>query len=169
METPEIAYLVIGTLFGTVVSMASYVWGTRKGRKEGFEMGLREGRSQGKESGITTAHAEYTIEVIPVIDIQKLKTYVRKKNQIKVGYFYQLFIRGLPSLRSERIFIREESLAELHEDQIVKLAAEVVQQMALPTAAMIGKTIKDLVNPQKAVVQGKIPSHLKHRAQDTTN
>ena len=84
-------------------------FGERAGQKEGFLKGYTDGYEK--------ASQEHTAVVVPVCYTQDNRIFFIGTHQVKKGYFYQTYIKGMPSIKSEEIFVEitDENTVDLSE------------------------------------------------------
>src|SRR5262249_34883658 len=88
----------------------------------GFLLGII-GYYIGKER----AFKEIRLEVIPICRVSEFGAFFWRATTVKYGYQFQLFVKGIPSLKSEETIIAEKEVKEVDQNQLQELIRQAVK------------------------------------------
>ena len=123
--------LAFGLLCGLLIAAVTYIEGQKKGRNESAE--------------------DYKVITYPIhYDDQTLSPDIFGTRYIQIGYYYQIFVRDMPAIRSPEVFLATIRATEADAANIALLVTQVVEAN-LPAFANLAAKMGGfhLVAPQK--------------------
>ncbi len=122
------------------------------GKSSGFSSGLSFGKESGYDKGFLKGHTdgyekasqEHTAVVVPVCYTQDNTFLFFGTHQVKKGFFYQYYIKGMPQQKSEDIFIEITEESKIDTNELERLTKKLVEgYIALhPIAGVANSAIK---------------------------
>jgi hypothetical protein len=150
-QTNSIDYNLIIAAFGTSLVMGISI-AYNVGKSSGFSSGLSFGEKWGYDKGFLKGHTdgyekasqEHTAVVVPICYTQDNTFFFFGTHQVKKGYFYQTYIKGMPSIKSEDIFIEITEESKIDTNELERLTKMLVSSyIALhPIAGVANSAIK---------------------------
>lgn len=97
----------IGLLFGLTLCAVFYQKGFRKGEEHGLN--------------------QIRFEVVPICRVSDFGALFWRSVKVQYGYQFQLFINGIPSLKSEETIIDTVERNEINQEQLLEFVSAAVQ------------------------------------------
>jgi hypothetical protein len=110
---------------------------------------------KGKERGRNDEAAEYSVITVPVYHEFSRFMKIGSKKKVQVGYFYQTFVKGMPAIKSEEIFVKTIETSEVDEEKIARLVGEVVRS-SLPTFVRLAEKMRSFNFQSAQKIQNEI-------------
>jgi hypothetical protein len=77
--------------------------------------------------GKDRAFKDIKLQIIPICRVSEFGAFFWRATTVKYGYQYQLFVKGIPSLKSEEIIIAEKEVKEVDQNQLQDLIRQAVR------------------------------------------
>ena len=77
--------------------------------------------------GKDRAFKDIKLQVIPICRVSEFGAFFWRATTVKYGYQFQLFVKGIPSLKSEEIIIAEKEVKEVDQSQLQDLIRQAVR------------------------------------------
>ena len=141
-----IAAFGIGLIMGVSIAYnagktSGFSSGLSFGEKGGYEKGLFKGYTDGYEK----ASQEHTAVVVPVCYTEDNRILFIGTHQVKQGFFYQTYIKGIPSIKSEEFFIKITNENKVDTSELERLTKTLVESYIAshnPIAGVANSAIK---------------------------
>lgn len=82
---------------------------------------------RGRNRGETAAFEQIRWEVIPICRTKEVGGLFWQKATVQYGYQFQLYLRGVPALKSEETIIDTKELEKIDQQQLLELTREAVK------------------------------------------